>query len=65
MPSKKRLEELATKFLWGLIQDDRESAIEYCIEECDMTAQEFRYFGIELTDEEFEEYMPDLFWNEG
>lgn len=65
MPSRLRLEELAKDFLWGLIQDDRESAIEYCIKECNMTQEEFRYLGVGLTEEELEEYKEALAWNEG
>ena len=42
-----RLEELATLFKDGLISDDRESAMEYFDEVCDMTDEEKTYFGIE------------------
>ena len=41
-----RLEELATKFKDGLIEDDRESAMEYFDYECEMTEEEKEWFGI-------------------
>lgn len=42
-----RLEELATLFKDGLISDDRESAMEYFDEICEMTDEEKEWFGIE------------------
>lgn len=42
-----RLSELATLFKDGLLQDDEESAYEYFSEECDMTEEEFEYFGLD------------------
>lgn len=42
-----RLEELATLFKDGLISDDKESALEYFDEVCEMTDKEKTYFGIE------------------
>lgn len=45
-----RMSELATLFKDGLIEDDRESAIEYFEDSCEMTEKEMKYFGI--TDEE-------------
>lgn len=47
-----RLEELATLFKDGLISDDRESAMEYFDEYCEMSEEEKSFFGI---DEESEE----------
>lgn len=44
---RSRLEELATLFKDGLISDDRESAMEYFNEVCEMTDEEKTYFGIE------------------
>lgn len=44
--SRVRLEELATKFKDGLIEDDRESAMEYFDYECEMTEEEKEWFGI-------------------
>lgn len=44
-----RLEELAILFKDGLISDDRESAIEYFNEVCEMTDEEKEWFGIEET----------------
>lgn len=45
--SRSRLEELATLFKDGLIEDDRESAMEYFNEVCEMTNEEKEFFGIE------------------
>lgn len=42
-----RLSELATLFKDGLISDDRESAMEYFNEVCEMTDKEKEWFGIE------------------
>ena len=42
-----RLEELATQFKDGLIEDDEESAMEYFDEVCEMTESEKEFFGIE------------------
>lgn len=42
-----RLEELATVFKDGLISDDKETAMEYFNEVCEMTDEEKTYFGIE------------------
>lgn len=42
-----RLEELATFFKDGLISDDRESALEYFDEYCEMSEEEKSFFGIE------------------
>ena len=42
-----RLEELATLFKDGLISDDRESALEYFDECCEMSEEEKSFFGIE------------------
>lgn len=42
-----RLEELATLFKDGLIEDDEESAMEYFDEVCEMTDEEKEFFGIE------------------
>lgn len=46
-----RLEELATLFKDGLISDDRESAMEYFNEVCEMTDEEKEFFGIEYKEE--------------
>lgn len=45
--SRCRLEELATLFKDGLISDDRESAIEYFNEVCEITDEEKSFFEIE------------------
>lgn len=47
-----RLEELATLFKDGLIEDDRESAMEYFTETCEMNENEMEFFGIEDDEEE-------------
>lgn len=41
-----RLEELATLFKDGLIEDDEENAMEYFDDVCEMTDDEKEYFGI-------------------
>ena len=47
-----RLEELATQFKDGLIEDDEESAMEYFDSVCEMTESEKEFFGIETESEE-------------
>lgn len=47
-----RLEELATKFKDGLIEDDRESAMEYFEYECEMTEEEKEWLGITESEDE-------------
>ena len=47
-----RLEELATQFKEGLIEDDEESAMEYFDEVCEMADSEKEFFGIETKSEE-------------
>lgn len=42
-----RMSELATKFKDGLNLDDKEEALKYFTEECEMTDKELEYFGIE------------------
>ena len=42
-----RLEELATQFKDGLIEDDKESAIQFFDEVCEMDEREKEFFGIE------------------
>lgn len=41
-----RLEELATLFKDGLLEDDSESAIEYFIDTCEMEESELEFFGL-------------------
>lgn len=45
--ARSRLEELATKFKDGLIEDDYEAAMEYFNGECEMERYEKEFFGIE------------------
>lgn len=47
-----RLEELATQFKDGLIEDDEEQALIYFDEVCEMTENEKEFFGIETESEE-------------
>ena len=47
-----RLEELATQFKDGLIEDDEESAMEYFDEVCEMENHEKEFFWIETEIEE-------------
>ena len=47
-----RLEELATQFKDGLIEDNKESAMEYFADVCEMEDYEKEIFGIETESEE-------------
>ena len=47
-----RLEELATQFKDGLIEDDEKSAMEYFDEVCEMSDEEKEFFGIETESED-------------
>ena len=47
-----RLEELATLFKDGLIEDDEYEAMEYFDSVCEMTESEKEFFGIETDEEE-------------
>ena len=47
-----RLEELATLFKDGLIEDDKESAMEYFEDTCEMSDEEKNFFGIENEEDE-------------
>lgn len=64
-----RLEELATLFKDGLIEDDRESAMEYFDECCEMTEEEKSFFGIEedspITNTKFENPMYNKGYDDG
>ena len=46
-----RLEELATKFKDGLIEDDEESAMEFFDYECELTEEEKEWLGITESEE--------------
>ena len=61
-----RLEELATQFKDGLIEDDEEQALIYFDEVCEMSDEEKEFFGIkteneekELTYEDYETYYDE------
>ena len=47
-----RLEELATQFKDGLIEDGEYEAMEYFNEVCEMTDEEKEFFGIETESED-------------
>ena len=54
--TKERLSEIATNLVWGLIEDDRESALKYVKDTCDMSIGVLEYLGVDLTESEREEY---------
>lgn len=54
--TKERLSKIATNLVWGLIEDDRESALEYFKDTCDMSIEELEYFGVDLTESGKEVY---------
>ena len=58
-----RLEELATQFKDGLIEDDEESAMEYFDEVCEMSDEEKEFFGIE-TESEDEDFDDSPAWED-
>ena len=64
-----RLEELATLFKDGLVSDDRESAMEYFDECCEMTEEEKSFFGIEedspIANTKFENPMYNKGYDDG
>lgn len=49
--SRLRLEELATLFKDGLLEDDEDTAMEYFEDTCEMTDSEYKFFGIDNGDE--------------
>lgn len=66
---RNRLEELATLFKDGLISDDRESAMEYFDECCEMSEEEKSFFGIEedsqIANTKFENPMYNKGYDDG
>lgn len=64
-----RLEELATFFADRLISDDRESAMEYFDEYCEMSEEEKSFFGIEedspIANTKFENPMYNKGYDDG
>lgn len=64
-----RLEELATQFKDGLIEDDRYSAIEYFDGCCEMTEEEKSFFGIKedspIANTKFENSMYNKGYDDG
>ena len=55
-----RMSELATRFKDALLETDEEYAMECFREECDMSDDEYEYFGIEHEVEEEEEPEYDM-----
>lgn len=47
---------MLTNTVWGLIEDDRQNALEYLKDVCDMSIEELEYCGVDLTESEREEY---------
>ena len=64
-----RLEELATLFKDGLISDDRDSALKYFDECCEMSEEEKSFFGIEedspIANTKFENPMYNKGYDDG
>ena len=64
-----RLEELATLFKDGLISDDRDSALKYFDEICEMSEEEKSFFGIEedspIANTKFENSMYSKGYDDG
>ena len=60
--SWERLSEIATQALHGLLEDDRESAMEYFRDTIDLTDEEREYFGVptETEDDEDDEDEEDF-----
>ena len=50
-----RLSEIATQALHGLLEDDKESAMEYFRDTIDLTDEEREYFGIPTETEDDED----------
>lgn len=48
-----RLEEISTMALHGLIEDDKDSAMEFFENEIELTDNECKFFGIEMESEEY------------
>lgn len=55
MPRNRAI-ELASWAIEGLIEDDRQSAIEYLHDQMEMTIEELKFYGVELTEDELEMY---------
>lgn len=67
--SRRRLEELATLFKDGLIEDDRENAMEYFNEVCELEESEKEFFGIDenspIANTKFENPMYNKGYDDG
>ena len=66
---RNRLEELATQFKDGLIEDDEEQALIYFDEVCEMSEEEKSFFGIEedspIANTKFENPMYNKGYDDG
>ena len=51
-----RLVEIASKAIDGLLEDDRESAIEYLVGEVELDDYEMKFFGVIEREEDDDEY---------
>lgn len=55
-----RMSELATRFKDGFMEADEDYAMEWFEGECDMTKEEYEYFGIDVKEEEEKEPEYDM-----
>ena len=53
--TRERLEEIATRALYALIEDDEETAREFFETELELDEEEMKYFGIEFNEDEDDE----------
>lgn len=53
--TRERLEEIATRALYALIEDDEETAKEFFETELELNEEEMEYFGIEFDEGENDE----------
>ena len=53
--TRERLEEIATRALYALIEDDEETAKEFFETELELDEEEMKYFGIEFDEDEDDE----------
>lgn len=53
---KNRLSEIATMAIDWMIEEDRDRAIQFLHDDLSMTIEELEYFGVELYEDELNEY---------
>lgn len=53
--TRERLEEIATRALHALVEDDEETAREFFEAELELDEEEMEYFGIEFDEDEDDE----------